>query len=567
MKYKWVKSPIVPDENISSITSSFPVHPTIAKILFNRGIKNEADLNSFFNLSPENFHDPFLFKDMDKAVDRVIKAMSVGENILIYGDYDVDGVTGVSILYDGLFSLGGKVSFFIPDRFRDGYGVTVNTIKKAKEWGVNLIITVDCGITAVDEVAYANSQGIDIIICDHHMPSDSLPEAFALIDAKIPGSTYPFQELAGCGVGFKLLQAVSKKLGVDDKFPNQYLDLVALGTAADIVQLTGENRILVKAGLEKINNSPRPGLFALLENCGFIGKELTVNAIVFVLAPRLNAVGRISNAKKAVHLLTAKSLQQGKNISRILEKENKTRKNIDEETFQEAQLFVENEIDLDQTRILVIAKENWHAGVVGIVASRLMEKYNRPAILISIKGGIGKGSARSTRNFDIYQAFYELNEHLDSFGGHQFAAGLTIHSNKIEAFRNAINEYAINRFHLKEAIAKLNIDAVVRFEEFDGSFFKDLKLMAPFGPGNMRPVFETDELHVYGNATVVGNNHLKLKFKQGEAVIDAIGYNLGEFCDAIRKPHSRLNCAYVLEETKWNMQTTIQMRIKDIEVY
>jgi single-stranded-DNA-specific exonuclease len=566
MKYQWINSPEVSGENIAFLTSAYPIHPAIAKILYNRGFRSKQHISAFFFPKLSELHNPFLFDHMEKAVDRIIKAMRGGENILIYGDYDVDGVTSVCILYDGLFNLGGKVSFFIPNRFNDGYGISIKTIKKAKERGVSLIITVDCGITAVDEIAYAKEVGIDVIVSDHHIPAESIPDAAAILNAKIQGSQYPFSELAGCGVAFKLLQGISQKLGIDKQFCNQYLDLAAIGTAADIVPLAGENRILVKYGLEMINISPRAGIFALLENCGYIGKALTVNAIVFVLAPRLNAVGRISNAKKAVHLLTAKSLQQGRNISKILEKENTTRKSIDEQTFLDAQLSVEQTINLDHTRILVIAKENWHFGVVGIVASRLMEKYNRPVVLISIQNGMGKGSARSTSNFDIYEAFTELEDYLETFGGHRFAAGITIKPDKIDEFRAAINAYAKHKIQPEDTAPKLNIDAEVRLGEFTGRFFSDLKQMAPFGPSNMRPVFCSKNLHIYGNVSVVGNNHLKLKFKQDDVVIDAIGYNLGHCSHQITKQHRQVNCAYILEESNWNGQTTMQMKIKDIEV-
>lgn len=566
MIYHWVLPIQVDEQETIRIAQEFNIHPVIAKILYARQVNSSSQIKKYFNFNLNDLYDPFILNGMDVAVERIIKALREGENILIYGDYDVDGVTGVSILYDGLFNLGGKVSFFIPNRFREGYGVSLEGIKEAKRRNISLIITVDCGVTAVEEVAFANEQDIEVIICDHHEPGDELPKAVAVLDPKIKDATYPFKELAGCGVAYKLMQALAKSLKLNSDFPHQYLDLVAIGTAADIVQLVDENRIFVKNGLDKVNEKPRPGIFALLESSGLLGKELTVSSIVFVLAPRLNAVGRISSAKKAVHLLTTKSLQQGRNIARILENENRTRKNIDEITFEEAKLIIEEQVDLENTRILVLSKINWHTGVIGIVASRIMEKYNRPTILISIQDGIGKGSARSTPNFDIYGAFQKLRHLLINFGGHRFAAGITIDPENITKFDQAMNQICRDELPVRDLIPKMNIDAVVEFDQFNAHFFNDLKALAPFGPNNMRPIFASFNLETYGNISIVGNNHLKVKFRQKSVVVDAIGYNIGNYISDLRKPHRQINCAYVLEESIWNGQTTIQMKIKDFEV-
>ncbi len=567
MLYQWVLPPDIKYDKIAKIVTRFNLPPIIAKILVNRYIDTPEKVEKFFNLDLDNLHDPFLLPGMDKAVDRIIKALRDGENILIYGDYDVDGVTSVSILYDGLFYLGGKVSFFIPSRFREGYGVSEEGISVAQQKHASLVITVDCGITAVREVEYAKKIGIDVIICDHHEPGEVVPDAVAVLNPKLPGSQYPFSELAGCGVTYKVLQAVTQKLGIDPSFPKQYIDLVAIGTAADIVQLLDENRVFMHNGLKMINEKPRPGLMALLESSGLLGRELTVNAIVFVLAPRLNAVGRISNAKKAVHLLTTKSFQQGRNIARILEHENKARKDIDEVTYEEALEIIENQIDLNAKRVLVLAKENWHTGVIGIVASRIMEKFNRPTVLISVQNGVGKGSARSTSNFDIYEGFKKLSDLFINFGGHKFAAGLTIKPENIPLLDEKINQLSEIDIKMEELIPKLKIDGELTFDQLDAHFFSSLKSLAPFGPGNMRPVFVSYDVKPFGGIDIVGHNHLKTKFKQKEVVLDAIGYNLGQFADEIRQnPQARVDCAYVLEENRWNGKTTIQMRIKDIEV-
>ncbi|APF19352.1 single-stranded-DNA-specific exonuclease RecJ [Caldithrix abyssi DSM 13497] len=566
MIYKWILPPPIAADKIDQIAREFDLPPIIARILIQRGIDSPQKVKKFYDMSLENLYDPFLLPGMEEAVDRIIRALREGENILIYGDYDVDGVTSVSILYDGLFYLGGKVSFFIPSRFREGYGVSVEGVKVAKEKGASLIITVDCGITAIDEVEFARELGIDVIICDHHQPSESIPQAVSVLNPKLPNSPYPYKELAGCGVAFKVLQALSQKLNIDPKFPNQYLDLVALGTAADIVQLLDENRIFMYQGLKMINQNPRPGLMALLESSGLLGRPLTVNAIVFVLAPRLNAVGRMSNAKKAVHLLTTRSFQQGRNIARILEYENRTRKDIDEITFEEALELIHDEIDLDSKRVLVLAKENWHTGVIGIVASRIMEKFNRPTILISIQNGVGKGSARSMGNFDIYEGFKKLKHLFINFGGHKFAAGITIAPENIPLLDREINMLSEEELDIDQLIPKLKIDAEITFDQLNAQFFSALSDMAPFGPGNMRPVFVSHDLKTYGSVSVVGNNHLKAKFKQKSIVLDAIGYNLGHLIDLINRPKGRISCAYVLEENRWNGRTAIQMRLKDIEV-
>jgi len=566
MIYKWILPFESEKTKIDQISTQLNIHPVIAGILFNREINSKSKIEKYFRSDLNDLHDPFLLPGMEIAVNRIIKALRNGENIVIYGDYDVDGVTSVSILYDSLFRLGGKVSFFIPNRFKEGYGVSEQGIKNVINRDASLIITVDCGITAIEEIGYARERNIDVVVCDHHEPGEDIPDAVAVLDPKIKNSEYPFQELAGCGVAFKLLQALTSKLGFEKSYAYKYLDLVAIGTAADIVQLVDENRILVKNGLEIINQSPRPGIYALLEIANILNRDLTVNSIVFVLAPRLNAVGRISNAKKAVHLLTTDSMQQGRNIARILENENRARKSIDEVTFEEAKDIVESEIDLDTKRVLVVAKKDWHTGVVGIVASRLMEKYNRPAILISIEDGIGKGSARSNRNFDIHGAFGKLKHLLLNYGGHRYAAGLTIKEENIPFLDEEINKLSLSEISQEDMTPKLQIDAEIMLDQLNAAFFKGLKMLAPFGPNNMRPVFVTKNLAIYGKATIVGTNHIKVKFKQNGVVLDAIGYNLAEYSSFFTKGTCKINCAYVLEETKWDGQTTIQMRLKDFEV-
>ena len=537
----------------------------IKNILINRNINSPEKLDRFIKPSLSDLHDPFLMADMSKAVNRVIKALSKGENILIYGDYDVDGVTGVSVLYDGLHNLGGKVSFFIPDRIHDGYGLSKKPIDKAFKQGVNLIIAVDCGISANQETDYANQLGMDVIVCDHHQAGEILPSAFAILNPKQKLCNYPFKELAGCGVAFKLLQGISQKLNMPDEFCQSYLDLVAIGTAADIVELIDENRIFAAHGLKSINTNPRAGVSALISVSGLTRQTITINLIVFVIAPRINAVGRISNAKKAVHLLTSKSPQQAKNIARILENENNKRKNIDELTYKEAEEIIKNDIDLDDTRVLVLAKKNWHLGVIGIVSSRILEKYNRPTVLISIDNGTGKASARSYPEFNIYEAFKYLENYLISYGGHACASGLTIKTENINLFAKKINEYARKQNEYFNNTPVLNIDAEMQLQNFNGGFLHWHKLLAPFGPQNMRPVFLSKGLSISGPIRVIGQNHLKFKIKQGAFVIDAIAYNMIKYLD-IFENNEKFDFVYVVEESNWQGRTTVQLRLKDFEV-
>ncbi len=566
MHYQW----IFPEEEAPPLSPFYienNVDPVIATIMTRRGISGPQEYHTYIHPSLENLHDPFLMRDMDKAVNRLVKALQNGENILVYGDYDVDGVTGVSILYQSLHRLGGKVHFFIPDRKSDGYGVTEKGISRALELNVSLILTVDCGITAQKQIAYANDRNVDVIVCDHHSPVGEPPEAFAILNPKQEGCSYPFEELAGCGVAFKYLQALARRLQLDDSFYLDTLDLVALGTAADIVDLTDENRILMYHGLKKINSHPREGISALIRISGLGRQTINVSLIVFILAPRLNAVGRISNAKKAVHLLTSHSPQQAKNIAQILNSENKKRRNIDEQTFQEAVELIMASEELQNAPVLVLDKNDWHLGVIGIVASRLLEKYNRPAILISNQNGLGKASARSTDKFNIFDALQSLQDMLISYGGHACAAGLTIETEKIDAFRKAINEYASRHMETKSTLPELHIDAVIDFPDLSGRLLHSLKEMEPFGPSNMRPVFQSRQVKVNGKVRIIGHNHLKFKLQQRGMVIDAIYFNGLKYREQLEQIDKSFNFVYVIEESNWQGQNTIQLRIKDFKEF
>jgi len=566
MLYKWIFRNHTNLDKIAELKSQLNVNHTLAQLILDRNLSNTEEIESFIKPNLANLHDPFLFKDMEVAVQRLLKALRDGENILIYGDYDVDGITSVSLLYEALFELGGKVSFYIPNRISEGYGLSRAGIDVAKEKKIKLLITVDCGVTAVDEVAYANKKGIDVIVSDHHEATKDVPNALAVINPKLKSSKYPFKELAGVGVAFKLLQGLYQRLGYEISKLANFLDLVAVGTAADIVPLIDENRILVKHGLEKLNTNSRNGLFALAEIASLLGREITVSTIVFVMAPRLNAVGRMSSAKKAVHLLTSNSLQQARNIAKILESENKMRRNIDEATCLEAMDLVDEQIDPDISKIIVLAKKDWHPGVIGIVASRVMEKFNRPTVLISIKDGLGKGSARSTLNFDIYKALNSVNYLLEDFGGHKFAAGLSIKEENISTLRNKLEKISEDQISNDDMTPTLKVESEINLNQFDAKFLKWLKYFAPYGPENMTPVFIVRDLEVVGNVQVVGYNHLKMKVRQNGIVIDAIAYNFGDKVSQFKNKNQRLDSAFVMEENTWNGQTTIQMRIKDFNL-
>ncbi|HDI51290.1 MAG TPA: single-stranded-DNA-specific exonuclease RecJ, partial [Bacteroidetes bacterium] len=499
-----------------------------------------------------------------------------------YGDYDVDGTTAISMLYLFLKQMGAPPRFYIPDRLRDGYGLSENGIREIFSWGTDLILTTDCGITGVKEVALANKLGMEVIISDHHEPGEKLPPALAVLNPKREDCSYPFKELAGVGVAFKLIQGLVDKFNLSKDYLEQCLDLVALGSAADIVPLTGENRILVKLGLETLRCTEKLGLRALIKSSGLLGRSIGTGQVVFILAPRINAVGRMGSAARAVHLLVADSERRADNIAKILETENRNRRNLDEEIYKEAVEIMERQFDPERDWSIVLHKEGWHPGVVGIVASRLVERYYRPTVMIALgdeldmlntqaesQGGkIGKGSARSIPGFDIYSALKACQNYLISFGGHKFAAGLSIQKEMIPAFRNAFNQVARQMMTSEHLIPKICFDGVLKLNEIDAKFIRLLKLFAPHGPQNMRPVFLSTNLEVVGTPQIVGNNHLKFKVRQRGAqnriVIDAIGFNLGDLIYRISPGEANLDMIYVIEENEFQGERSLQLRVKDL---
>lgn len=565
MEYKWELNYDYDENAVAQIARELAVPEVLARVLLNRRISSFEKARVFFRPDLENLYDPFLMKDMDKAVDRLHHALENGERILVYGDYDVDGVSSASLLYLVLSRLvGSRVSYYIPDRMTEGYGLSGKSIREAAESGVSLIVTVDCGVTAVDEIRLGNKLGMDIIVSDHHQPAEELPPAVAVLDPKRPDCPYPFKELAGVGVAFKLLQGLYQKLQLPEAELDEYLDLVAIGSAADIVPLVDENRILVRHGLDKINYNPRYGVKALLESAGLAGREITVGLIVFVVAPRINAVGRLGDAKRAVQLFTAQTLQKARGFAKELEKENKLRRDIDELTFKEALEIVETRLDPENDKALVVHKRDWHPGVIGIVASRIVERYYRPTIMISVVDGVGKGSARSISNFNVYEAIKSCSHYLSGFGGHKYAAGLTINEENIEPFAECFRKVAAEIIQPEDLIPSLRIDSEISLKEFTPRFIRLLKLLGPFGPMNMRPVFLTRNLKVSGSPSIVGNNHLRMKVEQDGVVMDAIGFNMGDYLDVIQANRGVFDCAYVVEENKWNGQVKLQLRLKDL---
>ncbi|HEX9971495.1 MAG TPA: single-stranded-DNA-specific exonuclease RecJ [bacterium] len=564
MNLKWLILDDLDKDTVDNFSQLLNVPKIVSRILLNRGIDTMEKAKLFFRGKLDNLYDPFLLPDMEKAVDRIIKAIHRNENIMIYGDYDVDGITAVSMLYMLLKQLGANVIFYIPNRIKEGYGISSHGIEEAAKQGINLIITVDCGITAIQEMEYARQLNMDVIVSDHHEPGIALPQAYAILNPKCSNSNYPFQELAGVGVAYKLAQALVRALKLADEVIENFVDLVAIGSAADIVPMIDENRILVKEGLKKLNKTDRHGLKALLKVTGMMNKPLGTGQIVFILAPRINAVGRMGNAETAVELLTTQDHARALEIANILEAENRQRKNIDEETFKIAQQLVDDNIDLSETYGLVLHQEGWHPGVIGIVASRVVEKYYRPTIMISIDENVGKGSARSIAGFDIYKALKQCEDLLLGFGGHKYAAGLTIEKSNIDEFRQRFNEIARQQLNEDLLCPKLRIEGEIRFAEIDQRMINILKFMAPFGPQNMRPVFLSQKLQVVGTPSIVGNNHLKFKVRQDGIVLDAIGFNLGNLIYRIEPGANNLDMTYVIEENSYLGRKALQLRVKDL---
>ena len=547
------------------LTEEFKTSEIIGRVLANRDIESLESSRSFFDPNLSQLHDPFLMKDMDIAAGMVAEKVKSGGRIFIFGDYDVDGTTGSSALFLFLTSIECDAKVYIPDRIKEGYGLSREGSDVAKDWGADLLISCDCGINATDEVAYANDQNLEVIITDHHMPDENLPEANAILNPKQPNCSYPFKGLCGGAVVFKLIQAVSQLLELDDDLVHQYIDLITLGIAADIVPLTDENRIIVKHGLKSLSKTKRPGLRALLEVSGLGEKELTVGRLLFWAAPRINAAGRLGDANRAVQLMTTENLPESLKLARELDEENRQRQDLQQSMVDEAIMKVNAEVDLEKEKAIVLWDDNWHEGVIGIVASKIKETYHRPAVIISLSNGTGKGSARSVKGFDLYENLTECRELLDGYGGHPMAAGLTLNRENLEDFRTRFSNLAYETLADDDLVNSLDIEGEMDLNLIDGRFMDFLEKLAPFGPGNMTPKFITRHVIPVGNPRLVGNgDHLKFRAKKGETSYDAIGFNMGNHYEKLitGKP---IDIAYVVEKNEWQGRTSIQLNIRDIK--
>lgn len=566
MSFRWVYTQPEQEERVSALEQALGVPEKIARLLAIRGIENYNDAKNFFRPTIDLLHDPFLMKDMDLGADRLAYAIRKSERVLVYGDYDVDGTTATSCLYTFLKEFGVTADYYIPHRFKEGYGINPEGIQYAESIGADLIVSVDCGITAVQEAIEIREKGMELIICDHHTVGGAIPDCVAVLDPKRPDCNYPFDGLSGAGVGFKLIQGTLKRLGLPDAIAYKFLDLVAISIASDIVPIIDENRNLMKAGLQMIQNSPRVGIKALMEQIKMPIEDITTSKIVFSIGPRINAAGRMGDASTAVKLMIAESYSEAKALAFELESINLKRRDKDSLTMEEALAQIDDDLDIDEISTLVLYKKDWHLGVIGIVASRLVDMFHRPAIMLSNVDGKIKGSARSIKGFNIYNAMKQCEDLLEQFGGHEFAAGLTLEEKNLPEFRRRMNQIAYRGLSGNNFESEIEIDAKLDLNEIDMKFWKLLAQFKPFGPANLRPTFVSEGVKVVGIPTVVGNGHLKMRVKQeGSGVFDTIGFNMHEFLPSVRGGES-FDIAYVLEENFWNGRRTLQMRLKDIHL-
>ena len=566
MKYKWNYQPPTPiqREAAKALSRELGISPILCRLLQERGIKTAAEA---FRPQLSELHDPFLMNDMEKAVERLNRAMGRKERIMIYGDYDVDGTTAVSLVYKFLQQFYSNIDYYIPDRYEEGYGVSEKGIDYAYETGVKLIIVLDCGIKAVGEIAYAKEKGIDFIICDHHVPDDVLPPAAAILNPKRFDSTYPYEHLSGCGVGFKFMQAFAMNNGIDFHQLVPLLDLVAVSIASDIVPIMGENRVLAYHGLRQLNSNPSIGLKAIIDVCGLADREITMSDIVFKIGPRINASGRIQNGKEAVDLLIEKDFASALRQSNQINRYNEARKDLDKSMTEEANRIVDGLADLSERRSIVIFNEAWHKGVIGIVASRLTEIYYRPAVVLTRTGDMATGSARSVSGFDVYKAIEYCRDLLENFGGHTYAAGLSMKVENVPEFSRRFEEYVTGHILPEQTNATIDIDAQIDFRDITPKFFFDLKKFNPFGPDNHKPVFATFNVYDYGTSKVVGRGqeHIKLELVDNKSnnVMNGIAFGQSSQVRYIKSKQS-FNICYTIEENT-HKRGEVQLQIEDIK--
>lgn len=567
MNFRWT-SASSPDKNISQkLASELGIDPILSDLLVQRGVNDFQSAKDFFRPNLDDLHDPYLMKDMDKAVARIEKAISNNEKILIYGDYDVDGTTAVSLLSSFLINHYDQIATYIPDRYKEGYGVSKAGIDFAADNEMSLIIALDCGIKALDKVDYAKSLGIDFIICDHHRPGDKIPDAAAVLDPKRVDCNYPFDELSGCGVGFKLAQALCSKWGLIKNEYLELLDLLAVSIGSDIVPINGENRILSHWGLKKINEKPRPGFELLIELAGKKNQKLSITDVVFLIGPRINAAGRISHGRLAVSLLTSNDISSLEEDAKAINQQNAERKELDKKITDSALALIKEQGE-EKKSSTVVFDPNWHKGVIGIVASRLIENYYRPTIVFTESNGKLAGSARSVKGFDVYNALDQCSDILEQFGGHMYAAGMTLARDNYDSFKKRFEEVVSSTIKEDQLQPEITIDARIEFSDISPKFYRILSQFAPFGPTNLAPTFQTDNLLDTGWSKIVGSDqkHLRLVVKDPQSGMSftGIGFGLANKIDLL-KSGEPFSIAYHIEENEFNGKVSLQLRVKDIK--
>jgi single-stranded-DNA-specific exonuclease len=552
------------EEKINTLQSQLKIHPALCKILVQRGIENFEAAKNYFRPSLDELHDPWLMKDMDKAVERIIKAVNAKEKILVFGDYDVDGTTAVSCMYRFLKKIHSNLDFYIPHRYREGYGVSKAGIDFAKENGFTLIISLDCGIKSVDLIAYAKTIDIEFIVCDHHLPDDALPAAVAILNPKQKDCNYPYKELCGCGVGFKLITALAPQFGLYDDEVNEYFDLVATAIAADIVPMTGENRVLAYYGLKKANENPNPGIKALSVLSG-LKKELHIQNLVFMIAPRVNAAGRMDDATKAVQMFIAKTYEEAIGFAEQLHSDNTDRKEADSSITESALEQIRQNKSWENRKSTLVYEPHWHKGVVGIVASRLIEHYYRPTIVLTKSGEIAAGSARSVPGFNLYEAIHACREYLLGYGGHFAAAGMTLDIDKVNALREKFEEVVSSTIKPEHLIPEEIIDAEISFKDITQNFYSILLQMEPFGPDNMRPQFIIKNVIDTGFSKIVKEEHLRFVLKKDDITLTGIGFGMAnKFKLLAQKKPVDILCK--IDENEWQGNKSLQLRIVDLRL-
>ena len=571
MTYRWNYSTLSHDQKDKKdeLAKELNLDPVLVELLLTKGIETEEEARKFLYPELNDLHDPFLLPDMEKAILRIEKALGNKERILVYGDYDVDGTTAVSLVYKFFRKITSNIDYYIPDRYDEGYGISFQGIDYAVETDVKLIISLDCGIKALGKVAYAKEKGIDFIICDHHMPDEQLPDAVAVVDAKRSDSIYPYNELSGCGVGFKLVQAFSQRNGYDFSEIEPLLDLVAVSIASDIVPLTGENRTLIHYGFKQLNSNPSFGLRGIVEICGLHRKRITVNDIVFKIGPRINASGRMMNGKEAVELMLASDMTAAREKSKLIDKYNVDRRELDKKITDEAIEHIDQHIDLENQKSIVLYNETWHKGIVGIVASRLTEKYFRPAVVLTKSNGVISGSARSVPGFDVYKAIESCRDILENFGGHTYAAGLTLREENLEEFRDRFNALSFDQVKKRMMSPQITVDAEITFSRITPELVEGLSLFSPFGPENENPVFLTRAVYDTGNSKLVGkgNRHIKLELidETVTSPLPGIAFSLQDHFKRI-KDGLPVDICYSIEKNTHGNKSFTQLMVKDIRI-